>query len=422
MRLRVSPVIVILSLVLAGCHHQKSANLQKGGTPPDRVLYQNGMKYLSKGQFLKARLAFETLISTYPDSEFTPKSVMATGDSYYEEGGSANLLQAEAQYRNYILFYPNYEDADDAQMKIAALDYKMMKDAGLDQTYTRKAEVELKKMIQNFPNSELIPTARDMLKDVQEVLAKSEQEVGDFYLYRRSNNAAAENRYKIVMEKYPTFSQIDQTYFRMGEASQKAGHITEAVVYYSKIVVGFPFSDKFDEAKKRLILLEQPVPPVDPVLAAENEKNRVVKDFSIFDPVRSVWQVFAGKEDPYERAKRNSAVKSGQPEQKKNGKDKKTKSKSDALVPSASGGPARNGAPAGGSNGAPVPDKAIDSSVSSALKSLPAAPGEIRFEVSDGVVTLHGKARNKVALDEAVRTITAIAGVKEVRTSAVKIQ
>ncbi|HEY2931085.1 MAG TPA: outer membrane protein assembly factor BamD [Acidobacteriota bacterium] len=417
MKLKFCFYALILLLTMAGCHRQKSANLQKGGVPPDRVLYQNGMKYLSKGQYLKARLAFETLISTYPDSEFTPKSVMAMGDSYYEEGGSANLLQAEAQYRNYILFYPNYEDADDAQMKIAALDYKMMKDAGLDQTYTRKAEVELKKMIQNFPNSELLSTAREMLRDVQEVLARSEQEVGDFYLQRRNNYVAAESRYKVVLEKYPTFSEIDQTYFKMGDALQKRGSITEAIVYYNRIVAGFPFSDKFEEAKKRLILLEKPVPPVDPVLAAENEKNRIVKDFSIFDPVRSVWQVFAGKEDPYERAKRNAAAKTAQPEPKKNGKDKKTKTKGDALVAAPS-----NGASVDRPDGAQIQDRTIDTQVKSALKVLPSKSVDLSFKVKDGIVTLHGKARDKIALDQAVRTISAIAGVRRVEVNAVKIK
>ncbi len=314
---------LILALFLAGCHHQKSANLQKGAVPPDRVLYQNGMKYLDKGQYIKARLAFQTLISTYPESEFTPKSVMAIGDSYYQEGGTANLLQAEAQYRDYILFYPNYDDADDAQMKIAALNYKLMKDPENDQTYTRKAEVELRKMIQNYPNSELIPTAKEMLRDVQRNLAKAEEDVGDFYLHHSHNLPAAESRFKVALEKDPQYPDKDQVYFKLAQTQEKQGRITEAVYYYSQIVIGFPFSDKYEEAKKRLILLEQPVPPTDPVRAAQNEKNRVTKDFSIWDPFREVWSVFTGREDPYERAKRNAA---GTPQtEKKNDKEKDRK-------------------------------------------------------------------------------------------------
>ncbi|MBI2822590.1 MAG: outer membrane protein assembly factor BamD [Acidobacteria bacterium] len=306
MKRKVCFAVVVVALLAAGCG-QKSANLQTGTIPPDKVLYENGMQYLSKGQYIKARLAFQTLITTYPDSEYAPKAVMANGDSYYEEGGTANWLQAEAQYRDYILFYPSFEDADDAQMKIAALNYRMMKGPDLDQTYGRKAEAELKKMIQDFPDSELAPAAGEMLRDVEQVLARSEEVVADFYLNQRQNYAAAENRYKIVIDKYPQYSNLDQTYFRLAEAQEKQGRITEAVYYYSQVVIGYPFSDKFEEAKKRLILLEQPVPPVDPVRAEANEKNRVVKDFSLWDPFRSVWSVFSSKEDPYERAKRAAA-------------------------------------------------------------------------------------------------------------------
>ena len=295
----------ILASLLVGCGGQKSANLQEGTTAPDRVLYENGVKYLSKAQYIKARLAFQTLISTYPDSELASKALMANGDSYYQEGGTANWLQAEAQYKDYLLFYPSYEDADDAQMKIAALNYRMMKGPSLDQTYGRKAEAELKRMMRDFPESELIPTAGEMLHDVQETLARSEEEVGDFYLNQRRNYAAAEGRYKVVIDRYPDYGNKDQTYFRLAETQEKQGRITEAVYYYSQVVIGYPFSDKFEESKKRLILLEQPVPPVDPVRAAANEKNRVVKDFSMWDPFRGIWSIFSSKEDPYERAKKN---------------------------------------------------------------------------------------------------------------------
>ncbi|MBI4456511.1 MAG: outer membrane protein assembly factor BamD [Acidobacteria bacterium] len=326
MRFRLCSLALILAMLAIGCG-QKSANLQTGTVPPDKVLFENGMQYLKKSQYIKARLAFQTLISTYPDSEYTPKAVMANGDSYYQEGGTANWLQAEAQYRDYILFYPNHEDAADAQMKIAALNYKMMKGPGLDQTYGRKAEAELKKMIQDFPNSELIPTAEEMLREARQVLARSEETVGDFYLQQRHNYAAAENRYKLVIDRFPQYANKDQTYFKLAETQEKQGRITEAVYYYSQIIIGYPFSDKFEEAKKRLILLEQPVPPIDPVRAAENERNRVARDFSIWDPLRGIWSVFSSKEDPYERAKRHTGEYPEEEMAKRNGKEKKANGK-----------------------------------------------------------------------------------------------
>ena len=36
----------------------------------------------------------QTLINTYPDSEYLAKAKLAIADSYYKEGGTANMTQA----------------------------------------------------------------------------------------------------------------------------------------------------------------------------------------------------------------------------------------------------------------------------------------------------------------------------------------
>ena len=51
-----------------GCD-QKSAKLQKSVIPPDKTLFETGSDYLKNGQYIRARLAFQNLMMTYPDSE-----------------------------------------------------------------------------------------------------------------------------------------------------------------------------------------------------------------------------------------------------------------------------------------------------------------------------------------------------------------
>lgn len=305
-------LIVLAALLLVGCG-QKSAGLQEGAVPPDRTLFENGMKFLDKNHFIKARLAFQTLINTYPDSEYTPGAFLAIADSYYEEGGTQNLLQAESQYKDFIIFYPTHDMADDAQMKIAAINVKLIKPYDRDPTYARKAETELKKFLADFPDSELAPTGDEALRDVQERLAMGDHMVGTFYMERKNFNAS-ESRFKEVLEKYPIFSMTDEVLFRLAQSLEKNGHVEEATVYYARIASEFPFSQYFDDAKNMLVLLEKNVPEVNTVLAAKNEANRRQEGFSIWDPVRSVWQVFAGGEDLYELArKRAEERKAGQP-------------------------------------------------------------------------------------------------------------
>src|ERR1700739_1398261 len=56
-----------------------------------KALYYRAMKDLKKGRHEIGRLTLQTLINTYPDSEFLADAKLAIADSYYREGGSANL-------------------------------------------------------------------------------------------------------------------------------------------------------------------------------------------------------------------------------------------------------------------------------------------------------------------------------------------
>ena len=301
---RIFLALVAVSL-LAGCG-QKSAGLQEGAVSPDKVLFENGMKFFEKNQYIKSRLSFQTLINTYPDSEYTPVSFLSIADSYYEEAGRENLLQSEAQYKDFIIFYPTHEMADDAQMKIAAISVRLMKPHDRDPTYAQKAEVELKKFLEDFPDSELAPTAREFLREVQETLAGGIHEIGNFY-FSRKGFLASESRYKEILERYSDFSNMDESLFKLGESLEKQGRIEEASVYYARLAGEFPFSDYFEDAKEKLVLLEKPVPVVDQAKAAKNKSNRrEEKGFSIMAPVRSVVDVFTGGEDPYEVARRRA--------------------------------------------------------------------------------------------------------------------
>ena len=296
-------VLVLTGFLLSSCG-QKSAGLQEAAISPDTNLFETGMKFLKKNQFIRARLSFQTLINTYPDSEHTPASFLSIADSYYHEGGLTNLLQAEAQYKDFIIFYPTHEIADDAQMKIAAVNVKLMRAPGRDATYAIKAERELKNFLKIYPQSELAPTAQEFLWEVQENLAQGIQGIGDFYFGRKSH-LASESRYKGLLENYPDYSRLDQTLFRLSQSLENLGRIEEASVYYSRVVSEYPFSEFAGDAEQRLILLERPVPPVDSVAAARHEANlRPGKGFSLMAPLRAVKEVFTGREDPYEVARR----------------------------------------------------------------------------------------------------------------------
>ena len=299
-------VVFILMLFLLSSCGQKTANLQEDAVLPDKKLFENGMNFLEKNQFIKCRLAFQTLINTYPDSEYTPIAFLSVADSYYEEGGPENLLQAEAQYKDFIIFYPTHEMADDSQMKIAAINIRLMRTPDRDQTYAIRAHQELRKLLEDYPESELSPTAAEILKEVEENRANAIRGVGDYY-FSKESYLGSENRYKEVLRDYPNFGSMDVNLYRLGVSLERLGRIEEASVYYSRLVSDFPFSDYSKDAEEKLILLERPVPPTNLAAAEKNASNqRVEEGFSVLGPIRGMWRMFAGREDAYSVAKRKA--------------------------------------------------------------------------------------------------------------------
>ncbi len=64
-------------------------------------------------------------------------------------------------------------------------------------------------MINQFPESTLVPRAKQKLRDVQEVLAERETQIGLYY-GSRDNFAASIARLQTVVDTYPLYSKSDQ--------------------------------------------------------------------------------------------------------------------------------------------------------------------------------------------------------------------
>src|ERR1700743_3125841 len=176
---------------------------------PDKELYDKALVALKKGRFDVARLDLQTLLNTYPESEFQMRAKLAIGDAWFKEGGTAALTQAEAEYKDFITFFPQAPEAAEAQMKVGDIYYQQMEKPDRDYTNAQRAEEEYRNMINQFPDSALIPRAKQKLRDVQEVLGEREAQIGLYY-ESRENYIAAVARLKTVADTYPLYSKSDE--------------------------------------------------------------------------------------------------------------------------------------------------------------------------------------------------------------------
>jgi outer membrane protein assembly factor BamD len=282
------------TIVFVACTNKKVSNpiANVNSKQPDKVLYDRAMDAMKHNKFDIARLSLQTLINTYPDSEYVARAKLAIGDSWYAEGGSAAMAQAESEYKDFITFFPNMTEASEAQMKIANIHYNEMEKADRDYTHAKRAEEEYRQLIMQFPDSPMVPEAKKRLLAVQEVLAEREFMIAHFY-YTRESWPAAIARLKSLTDTYPLYSGADEALFELGGAYEKEADLIRrsklaevakgpllktytdnAAAAYDRILTRYPEEDRADDAKKRLEAMGKPIPKATPEAIAQNKKEQ----------------------------------------------------------------------------------------------------------------------------------------------------
>jgi outer membrane protein assembly factor BamD len=248
---------------------------------PDKELFEKAMTAMKKGKFDVARLDLQTLLNTYPESEYQMRAKLAVGDSWFKEGGTAALTQAEAEYKDFITFFPNQPEAAEAQMKVADIYYMQMEKPDRDPKNAAQAEQEYRTMIQQFPDSTFVPRAKQRLREVQEVLAERQYQVGSFYA-SHENWTATIARLQTVTDSYPLYSHSDLALIGLGDAyaaearqiqnansaqiNPKAkqelmkAYDDQAADAYARVVTHYSMAAHVEDARERLIALNRPVP------------------------------------------------------------------------------------------------------------------------------------------------------------------
>jgi outer membrane assembly lipoprotein YfiO len=264
--------LAICSSLISGCaliHLSKSnAGLPSApGAQPDKMLLGKAENEFKHGRYDTGRLLLQSMINTYPDSEYLSQAKLAIADSYFKQGGISGLTEAEAEYKDFITFFPTAPEAPMAEYRAGMCHFRLMGKADRDLTEASSAEREFQEFLLKFPDSPLMPLVKDRLREVQEVLAGGEYEIAMFY-YRREANKAAVSRFKDIAAKYPNFSEGDQVFWYLGQTYARLQQPRLGVPYYDRVVMEFPLSPLAKPARQELASLHAPIPtPTKAVLA-----------------------------------------------------------------------------------------------------------------------------------------------------------
>src|SRR6202166_1991790 len=132
-------------------HKKKKVNKSTSvdnNAQPDKILYDKAIDDIKHGRQEVGRLNMQTLINTYPDSEYLAKAKLAIADSYYKEGGTSNLALAVSGYTDFIVFFPFLPEASYAQLQVAMGHFRQMEKPARVATHRRETETKFRR----FPN------------------------------------------------------------------------------------------------------------------------------------------------------------------------------------------------------------------------------------------------------------------------------
>ncbi len=282
---------LFLSFLPAGCGNKNTASKMPaaGSAQPDKILYDRSLNDYQHGRYTEARLSLQTLINSYPDSEYLAKAKLAVADSYYKEGGVEGLTQAVAEYKDFGTFFPFLPEAAYAQMQVGMAHYRMMEKADRDDTQAELAEEEFQAFLLKYPKDPLAPQAEQRLREVQELLAQADFDVAHFY-YVKGDYRASASRLIEVAGRYPLFSESDRALWMLGDIYRRASRgskneqervrwRTQSDVEYAKLLRSYPLSPLAADAKRQLTGDGVPIPPADPqALARAQYEEKLAQD------------------------------------------------------------------------------------------------------------------------------------------------
>ena len=187
-------------------------------------LYTQGELLLENGEPDEAARYFGEVERLYPYSEWARRALVMQAFAYHRD---RDYEAARSAAQRFLTTFPGDPDAAWAQYILALSYYDQIDDVGRDQGLTFQALQELRKVIEQYPESEYARSAILKFDLAFDHLAAKEMEVGRYYL-KRGHYLAAINRFRVVVEDFETTTQTPEALHRLVESYLSLGMTDEA--------------------------------------------------------------------------------------------------------------------------------------------------------------------------------------------------
>lgn len=231
----------------------------RSGLKDDPILRLSATESLDQGKqlfddekYAASRPYFTHAFEVEPNSAAGREALLLVADSLFLQGGDANLIQAEAKYRDFQNRFPTSQRGAYVQARIAQSLARQIERPDRDQTATVKALAAYQDLLRLYPTSEEAEKAQEEIATVRDRLAEHEFLVGAFYL-RYGLPQATIGRIEGLLETYPNFDETDRALFVLAQAYRKVKRADDAQATFSRLREEFPnspWTEKIPERSK----------------------------------------------------------------------------------------------------------------------------------------------------------------------------
>ena len=249
--IRTAAVLGLAGIALSGCSvfggdkKEKLAYVER----PVETLYSAAMERMDDRKWDQAILYFDEVERQHPFSNWARRAMLMSAFASYRAN---DYDQAVAAAQRFISLHPGNESTPYAYYLISLCHYEQIFDVGRDQGTTVLAEQALQQVVRRYPESDYARDARLKLELTHDHLAGKEMSVGRWYL-NQDQHLAAIGRFKNVVKKYETTSQVEEAMHRLVEAYVSLGLIGEARQVGSVLGYNYPDSEWYRDSYNLLI-------------------------------------------------------------------------------------------------------------------------------------------------------------------------
>lgn len=256
-------VIPFAALALAGCAEKEKIDITApivGETATNaEKAYKRGMQEKADNNYIEATRYLEWVRNNFPYSQYAALAELALADMTYERD---DFSGAAAAYQDFVKGHPSHPKADYAAFRVGYAwygdrpsEFFLLPPAfEKDQTPLRSALDALQKFALQYPKSEHMPEARQLMDSCRDRLAAHERYVAEFYVKRQSWKGAA-GRYLVLADQFGDLDRgkvRDEGLWGAAQAFRKLDSVEEEAAALGRFVQETQDAGRRREAEERL--------------------------------------------------------------------------------------------------------------------------------------------------------------------------